>query len=740
MNFLNFFIPDFNEPLQMLFSCGISFLLSVTLLCLKLNANPKNWEKNWNGSFEPTNALLSSEQGTLHDIGEVVATRSEKASDVMPGFLLIIGLLGTFLGLGIALNQASEIISNDLSGQNYDEMMNSLMQMMSGLGTKFKASIWGISGFILLRVFSGLFDTENARLNWCASKIKEDNAEKAEQRVKGEFLRLDRTLDASEKLGETISLALNSGFEKQSQMMQKSYELFYQISVQNNEVKDEISKVNTFLSESLDELIRANKLSRSSYNELIRFNKSMESVIVSLNENNSDNKSINDITNRVEKNLVDMLIELSEIKVSNNVTKECVKTNGYDTTQLLENIDKKIADVSAINRDSLAKVQTNVVGVLEGVERCIDTTGRESSQLLEKIIQSIDSSRIDTQENLVGIREDFASVASATKESSSQMKEFSQSTKSSLTTLGKSSERMHEASVGIESGARKLASTVGIFETNMNKVMDKVSQGLDGTITKMSTTFTNSMSGMAKDMSRSTGDISKAVKDNAKSVEVTMDTVKSSISESLKIQQKSSNEFQLSSQTLNETMEEVTTLVNDLTESIQSGLSAVSRSGKEVKSLNSAYKFISDTVIESAGINDSIRSDINQICSEIRSSNHGVSELKSSLDKSSNQTTEKISELIKLLRQDNYNNSTLNELRQVTQILSSHYAFIQKESEKQPARMSEALTSLSPWGKISTDITANNKELKALNRSLLDISDKVTELSSVKNNINVAAL
>ncbi|TOF18044.1 hypothetical protein CGJ28_26180, partial [Vibrio parahaemolyticus] len=116
-----------------------------------------------------TNALLSSEQGTLHDIGEVVATRSEKASDVMPGFLLIIGLLGTFLGLGIALNQASEIISNDLSGQNYDEMMNSLMQMMSGLGTKFKASIWGISGFILLRVFSGLFNTENARLNWCAS-------------------------------------------------------------------------------------------------------------------------------------------------------------------------------------------------------------------------------------------------------------------------------------------------------------------------------------------------------------------------------------------------------------------------------------------------------------------------------------------------------------------------------------------------------------------------------------------
>ena len=71
----------------------------------------------------------------------------------MPGLLLVIGLLGTFVGLGIALNKASEILQQ-AQGAGMDQAMGNLMGMMEGLGTKFKTSTWGIIGFLLFKAWA----------------------------------------------------------------------------------------------------------------------------------------------------------------------------------------------------------------------------------------------------------------------------------------------------------------------------------------------------------------------------------------------------------------------------------------------------------------------------------------------------------------------------------------------------------------------------------------------------------
>ncbi|MBE0351768.1 coiled-coil domain-containing protein [Pseudoalteromonas lipolytica] len=701
MNFLEFFIPDFSELLQKFFSFGIFGLLLITVTLLFINAKSKNWEKNWNGNLSSDDSLLGSEQGTIYDISEAVATKSEKLSESMPSFLLMIGLLGTFLGLGIALNDASEIIGGKggLSGQNYDDIMTKLNGMMTGLGTKFKASIWGISGFIILRVINGASQVDKKRLDWCAAKIKEDNAIKNDLRSKHESLRLDQTITASEKLGDNINSVLLDGFEKQALVMKQNLEVIEKTHLQNIELGSEFKQLSALLSNVFSNLSHLNE-------KLVQ-------------ESETNNEKLDDLVS----GLFEFKSECLDMQKQNAITSHKVVSE-------IVNLEKSLVTNGKEHLDSVNQGFQDITQCLSG----IGVASRESS---EKIVLQLKDSSEKTEANLQKISKDFERVASATQESSKQMKEFSQSTKSSLTTLGVSSERMEKASVGIQQGASKLSSAVGNFENNIRKVMNKVSTDLDGTISNMSNTFTDSMSTMAQDMSSSTHEISNAVKSNAKSVEATMATVKSSISDSLKIQQKSSAEFQLSSQTLNETMEEVTALVTDLKESIQSGLSAVSRSGKEVKSLNQAYKSISSTVTESYEQNKLLLSELNAICSEIKRNNDTSYVLKSSLENGQKQSLEKISVLIGLLRDSNENKSELNEIKELRKSVSDYYKMANEERRLQPTKIKEALSSINSLEKISNDLVLNNRELRGMSDSLQSISLSIEELSTknIRNDV-----
>lgn len=74
-------------------------------------------------------------------------------AEIMPGILLILGLLGTFLGLSMALNKASSILIDANSAAGMDSAMSNLMGMMEGLGTKFKTSTGNNSILISKNIF-----------------------------------------------------------------------------------------------------------------------------------------------------------------------------------------------------------------------------------------------------------------------------------------------------------------------------------------------------------------------------------------------------------------------------------------------------------------------------------------------------------------------------------------------------------------------------------------------------------
>ena len=167
---IDFVLPKLSDPLQVGFLLIILLMMAYTIISAHLAARPASWEKKWNrGTRDKLDDDLDIEHGSVTDLWHAVATSSEKLAEVMPGMLLVVGLLGTFLGLGMALNHASNILgqSNAIA-----DGMGDMLAMLQGLGTKFKTSTWGIMGFVLLKIWSEATRFDEKRLTWVIDKVK----------------------------------------------------------------------------------------------------------------------------------------------------------------------------------------------------------------------------------------------------------------------------------------------------------------------------------------------------------------------------------------------------------------------------------------------------------------------------------------------------------------------------------------------------------------------------------------
>ncbi|MFM5636550.1 hypothetical protein ACET5Y_09985 [Aeromonas veronii] len=172
---VDFLLPDFGDPIQIAFMCILLLMILATIISTQLVAKPSSWEKKWHqGTPDDDSDDLDIEHGSVTDLWHAVATAPEKVADIMPGMLLVVGLLGTFLGLGMALNHASNILGQPdaMSASGAANSMHDLLGLLQGLGTKFKTSTWGICGFVFLKITSELTRFDEKRLTWVIQRVK----------------------------------------------------------------------------------------------------------------------------------------------------------------------------------------------------------------------------------------------------------------------------------------------------------------------------------------------------------------------------------------------------------------------------------------------------------------------------------------------------------------------------------------------------------------------------------------
>lgn len=227
---LSFLAPRF-ELLQMAFFVLIVSGVALTLRMLYVHATPASWERNWNGGgLDDLSNRLDAEHGSVNDLSHAVATRSEQLAETMPGILLILGLLGTFLGLGLALDHASGLLQNSgTSAEGMKSSMGELMKMMGGLGTKFKTSTWGIIGFLTLKVWSSRLGVDEKRLRWCVRKMRGQLDQSRLEQERRASQGSERLVEAIGQMGTRLGEVVRDEMVANRALLQQSHVVLAQL-------------------------------------------------------------------------------------------------------------------------------------------------------------------------------------------------------------------------------------------------------------------------------------------------------------------------------------------------------------------------------------------------------------------------------------------------------------------------------------------------------------------------------
>jgi len=526
-----FLLPQ-PDPLHLQYVFGgiILIMMVGTIVMTHIYARESSWENKWNnGTPDDRTDDLDIDHGSVTDLWHAVATAPEKLAEIMPGMLLVVGLLGTFLGLGLALNHASNILgqSNDLSAMGAANSMQDIMGMMQGLGTKFKTSTWGIIGFLFLKVWSSLARFDEKRLTWVIRKVKTElehrkieelRLEESKQRVL--FVEINQ---AVEKIIQGFTHNVGQLLESQKglhqttlQYVQKSVQLLHQ----------DLTGIHTCLqSESAVMQQVLQQSSQGIRDELVSINTATQ----------ANSQAMGDLVNSGTQTIVK---ELKYVKNSVEPIHQC----------------------------------------LTGIHTSLQSESAAMQQILEQSSQ--------------GIRDELVSIDTATQASSKAMSDFVGSTQTIIKDMSDASNKMADGAYQVGEAGGSLVKAVDDFNTQFTQVLGDVQKNLSSAINNMSEQAAQTLEQGTTELGKATREISSALGVLSKDVTTTMNGVTDSIGKSLKIQQDGAIRFRTSSDTLNENVAATTELVKKLGDDITSGLQAVSDSGRRMNSIGKSLENI----------------------------------------------------------------------------------------------------------------------------------------------------
>ena len=456
VDILLFLLP--HDAFQYVFLTFILALTGYNIWGVRKKANPENWLAKWqNGTEELNDDDLDSEHGSVIEISQAVATAPEKLAEIMPGLLLVIGLLGTFLGLGLALNKASEILGH-AKASGMDSAMSNMMEMMEGLGTKFKTSTWGIIGFLLFKGWSSLNNFEERRLRWTIAWMKKETEERRRLAADIESKRDEEYAEREKLQSKELVDVIFKGNEK-------LYKLF---EIQNKDIIKTMKDSTSYQSDTLAETKTLNQnigliiINQKSMLKEFKMNsehlKKMDSGIESMRDA---------VLQFIDANKASIIaLEKSGINMSNSAKEIGVSAKELD--KAVQSFQKKVSDV-------LTKIEEN----------------------LSKTIQSINT---DFNKNLTSVSKN---LGDSTKSISSAVEIMSNGIKKTLDEVGGSLSK----AIDVQKKA------FGIFETT-SQTLNKNIESVTGSLNKVMAEITLGLSAVSdkrQEMKQATDAIKKAI-------------------------------------------------------------------------------------------------------------------------------------------------------------------------------------------------------------------------------------
>jgi len=649
---LAFLIPG-NDPIQLVFGSVFLILIAATLIGVWRGATPASWEKKWNGNGQIGDHAdnLDVEHGSVNEISAAVASTGEKLADIMPGILLILGLLGTFLGLGIALNKASTILLEANAGGGMDNAMANLMGMMEGLGTKFKTSTWGIMAFLLIKAWSARNGYEERRLRWCVGKMKaafeySRQAQLQERQQTQHALiealgRIDQTLvnqwqaqhallDTQCKLNKHAGITLVATHKAVQDLQQALVPEVRTLNASHEQARD-------ILLETVNNLQQHGLTLSATHSAIQELQQALIPEVRSLNASNAQardalKETVSNLqqhgltlgaTHTAVQELQQALVpEVQTLNASNAQARDALKetvsnlqqhglTLGATHTAVQELQQALVPEVQTLNasnalaRDALQETVSN----LQQHGLTLGATHSALQELQQALVPEVQALKSSSELALDTLRDSASALQQSNEGQQLQLKatrtaqkslEQIEASLSNLSAISEAATQMASAASDVGQSAGELQSVISGFKDGVADVLGSIKQDLGTTIDQMGNSFTDNMATMSATMANATDGISTAVTDLSSSVSQTMDKMQKSNEDSMEIQKKAQIEFLATSQNLNMNIGGMTGLVEDLRERIVSGLKAVSESGRRMIAVDSQFKEVTEKAARSA--------------------------------------------------------------------------------------------------------------------------------------------
>ena len=179
MELINFLLP--RTELDRIFFLAIAFCFVITIISAFIVRRSVDKALDMSSTSEPFTDEANIRNYLAND-------KWDKVFENGAGFVLILGLLGTFLGIGLAIQDASKVIvslnsfSNAATTSNVMDTVGKLAPVLSDIGTKFKISAWGIGSHILIRLIAPSFGIETIRQRFTANQLKKLSSDRKQQR------------------------------------------------------------------------------------------------------------------------------------------------------------------------------------------------------------------------------------------------------------------------------------------------------------------------------------------------------------------------------------------------------------------------------------------------------------------------------------------------------------------------------------------------------------------------------
>ncbi|WP_454719496.1 MULTISPECIES: hypothetical protein [Cupriavidus] len=430
---LHFILPQVIPPewLQIGFFTVIFAAVIHAWLGVRRHATPDNWAKNWHrevdGKAGSEAGQLDIEHGSVNDLSAAVATPQEKLADILPGMLLIVGLLGTFVGLGLALDKASVILSQATGSGGMDSMMDNLMSMMHGLGSKFKTSTWGILAFLTLKIYCSRNGFEERRLNWCIGKMK---AEVDRRRSDARQLQVADNRQLVDAIGALGAVLRHNADQQARDGAQRHAEQLAALSTLHADMRAQAAQGMQQLAK-MDELVAHNESTRRAIEAFV------DGVSANITAMAQASGDMADAAVKAGHSTADLQAAISEFRVSvaavlGEMKADLGQTIDDMSGRFSENmavISEKMSDATGDISRSITTLSTSVDTTLKSVEQAVGQSLSTQQKAHGIFVESSDTLNVNVQvmTNLVtDLREKIVSGLKSVSESVRRTAELGQ--------------------------------------------------------------------------------------------------------------------------------------------------------------------------------------------------------------------------------------------------------------------------------------------------------------------------